>query len=40
MSSGVKECQDRSLAALPSANAPDARSLVTELDAADALEKA
>jgi Domain of unknown function (DUF4193) len=36
--SDVKESQDRSLEALQSANAPDARSVVTELDEADALD--
>lgn len=35
----VKESQDRSLQALQSANAPDARSVVTELDGADTLEE-
>ena len=33
----VKESQDRSLQALRSANAPDARSVVRELDGADTL---
>ncbi|BCW77926.1 MULTISPECIES: DUF4193 domain-containing protein [unclassified Arthrobacter] len=33
--SDVKESQDRSLEALKSASAPDARSVVTELDVAD-----
>ena len=37
--SDVKESQDRSLEALKSANAPDARSVVTELDEADALDE-
>lgn len=37
--SDVKESQDRSLEALQSANAPDARSVVSELDEADALDK-
>ena len=37
--SDVKESQDRSLEALQSANAPDARSVVTELDEADALDE-
>ena len=36
--SDVKESQDRSLEALQSANAPDARSVVTELDETDALD--
>lgn len=34
----VKESQDRSLEALQSANAPDARSVVLELDETDALD--
>lgn len=34
----VKESQDSSLEALQSANAPDARSVVMELDEADALD--
>ena len=38
--SDVKESQDRSLEALQSANAPDARSVVRELDEADALDEA
>jgi uncharacterized protein DUF4193 len=38
--SDVKESQDRSLEALQSANAPDARSVVRELDEADALDGA
>jgi hypothetical protein len=37
--SDVKESQDRSLEDLQSANAPDARSVVTELDEADALDE-
>ncbi|PTT68577.1 DUF4193 domain-containing protein [Arthrobacter sp. HMWF013] len=37
--SDVKESQDRSLEALQSANAPDARSVVSELDQADALDE-
>jgi hypothetical protein len=37
--SDVKESQERSLEALQSANAPDARSVVTELDEADALDE-
>jgi len=37
--SDVKESQDRSLEALQSANAPDARSVVTELDEADGLDE-
>lgn len=37
--SGVKESQDNSLEALKSASAPDARSVVTELDEADALDE-
>ncbi|MBT1003948.1 DUF4193 family protein [Paenarthrobacter sp. DKR-5] len=37
--SDVKESQDRSLEALQSANAPDARSVVRELDEADALDE-
>lgn len=36
----VKESQDRSLQALQSANAPDARSVVRELDEADTLDEA
>ncbi|MBT2597655.1 DUF4193 domain-containing protein [Arthrobacter sp. ISL-72] len=36
--SDVKESQDNSLEALQSANAPDARSVVRELDEADALD--
>ena len=35
--SDVKEAQDNSLAALQSANAPDARSIVGELDEADTM---
>ena len=38
--SDVKESQDRSLEALQSANAPDARSVVSELDEADSLDGA
>ncbi|MEC5180859.1 DUF4193 domain-containing protein [Arthrobacter sp. CG_A4] len=38
--SDVKESQDRSLEALQSANAPDARSVVRDLDEADALDDA
>jgi hypothetical protein len=38
--SDVKESQDKSLEALQSANAPDARSVVRELDEADALDGA
>ncbi|MEC5192672.1 MULTISPECIES: DUF4193 domain-containing protein [unclassified Arthrobacter] len=38
--SDVKESQDRSLEALQSANAPDARSVVRELDEADAFDEA
>jgi hypothetical protein len=38
--SDVKESQDRSLEALQSANAPDARSVVRELDETDALDDA
>ena len=38
--SDVKESQDRSLEALQSANAPDARSVVNELDESDALDDA
>ena len=34
-----KESPDQSLAALQSANAPDARSVVTELEEADALDE-
>jgi hypothetical protein len=37
--SDVKESQERSLEDLQSANAPDARSVVTELDEADALDE-
>jgi hypothetical protein len=37
--SDVKETQNRSLEDLQSANAPDARSVVTELDEADALDE-
>ena len=37
--SDVKESQDRSLEALQSENAPDARSVVNELDQADALDE-
>ena len=37
--SDVKESQDNSLEALKSASAPDARSVVTELDEADALDE-
>ncbi|WP_284763639.1 DUF4193 domain-containing protein [Arthrobacter sp. efr-133-R2A-63] len=37
--SDVKESQDRSLEALQSAAAPDARSVVNELDEADALDE-
>ncbi len=37
--SDVKESQDRSLEALQSANAPDARSVVRELDEADAMDE-
>lgn len=37
--SDVKELQERSLKALQSANAPDARSVVNELDEADALDE-
>ncbi|CAI3805517.1 DUF4193 domain-containing protein [Pseudarthrobacter sp. MM222] len=36
--SDVKESQDSSLEALQSANAPDARSVVRELDESDALD--
>ena len=36
--SDVKESQDNSLEALQSANAPDARSVVRELDEADAMD--
>ena len=36
--SDVKESQDRSLEALQSANAPDARSVARELDEADSLD--
>lgn len=38
--SDVKESQDKSLEALQSANAPDARSVVRELDEADAFDDA
>lgn len=38
--SDVKESQDRSLEALQSANAPDARSVVRDLDESDALDDA
>jgi hypothetical protein len=38
--SDVKESQDRSLEALQSASAPDARSVVRDLDEADALDDA
>ena len=38
--SDVKESQERSLEALQSANAPDARSVVRDLDEADALDDA
>jgi hypothetical protein len=38
--SDVKETQDKSLEALQSANAPDARSVVQELDEADGLDGA
>ena len=38
--SDVKESQERSLEALQSANAPDARSVVSELDGSDALDEA
>lgn len=37
--SDVKESQERSLEALQSANAPDARSVVRELDGADDLQE-
>ncbi|GAA3403004.1 DUF4193 domain-containing protein [Pseudarthrobacter polychromogenes] len=37
--SDVKESQERSLEVLQSANAPDARSVVAELDEADALDE-
>jgi hypothetical protein len=37
--SDVKESQNRSLEDLQSANAPDARSVVTELDEADILDE-
>jgi hypothetical protein len=37
--SDVKESQERSLEDLQSANAPDARSVVSELDEADALDE-
>jgi hypothetical protein len=37
--SGVKEFQERSLEDLQSANAPDARAVVTGLDEADALDE-
>lgn len=36
--SDVKETQEKSLEALRSANAPDARSVILELDAADGLD--
>jgi hypothetical protein len=38
--SDVKESQEKSLEALQSANAPDARSVVRELDEADSLDGA
>ena len=38
--SDVKESQDRSLEALQSANAPDARSVVRDLDEADTMDDA
>ena len=38
--SDVKESQERSLEALQSANAPDARSVIRDLDEADALDDA
>ena len=38
--SDVKESQDRSLEALQSANAPDARSVVRDLDESDAMDEA
>lgn len=38
--SDVKESQDRSLEALQSASAPDARSVIRELDETDALDEA
>lgn len=38
--SDVKEAQDNSLEALQSANAPDARSIVRELDEADTMDDA
>ena len=38
--SDVKESQDSSLEALKSANAPDARSVVLDLDQADGLDQA
>lgn len=38
--SDVKESRDRSLEALQSANAPDARSVVRELDDSDAMDEA
>lgn len=38
--SDVKESQERSLEALQSANAPDARSVVRDLDEADSLDGA
>jgi len=38
--SDVKESQDRSLEAVQSANAPDARSVVRDLDEADTLDDA
>jgi hypothetical protein len=37
--SDIKESQERSLEDLQSANAPEARSVVTELDEADALDE-
>lgn len=37
--SDIKESQERSLEDLQSASAPDARSVVTELDEADALDE-
>jgi hypothetical protein len=37
--SDVKESQDKSLEALQSENAPDARSVVRELDGSDALDE-
>lgn len=38
--SDVKESQERSLEALQSANAPDAKSVIRDLDEADALDDA